>query len=48
MVARLQDLLARTPGGENLLDSLVWLGKAIDDRLAGKRDRFAEKNRSGR
>jgi DNA-binding MarR family transcriptional regulator len=48
MVARLQDLLARTPGGENLLDSLVWLGKAIDDRLAGKRHQFAEKNRSGR
>ena len=33
MVARLDDMLAHTPGGEHLLESLVWLGRAIDDAV---------------
>jgi DNA-binding MarR family transcriptional regulator len=30
MVARIDDLCARTPDGAQLLESLVWLGAAID------------------
>lgn len=32
MVARLDDLCARTPDPERMLETLVWLGAAIDDR----------------
>jgi DNA-binding MarR family transcriptional regulator len=38
MVARLDDLAARTAAADQLLDALVWLGQAIDDLL---RDRAA-------
>lgn len=31
MIGRLTGLQARTPGGEQLLPSLVWLGRAIDE-----------------
>ncbi|HEX5113793.1 MAG TPA: MarR family winged helix-turn-helix transcriptional regulator [Pseudonocardiaceae bacterium] len=31
MVKRIDDLRARTPGGEQLVPALVWLGKALDD-----------------
>lgn len=31
MIGRLTDLQARTPGGEHLMPSLIWLGKAIDE-----------------
>jgi DNA-binding MarR family transcriptional regulator len=37
MVSRIQDLLDRTPGGDHLIESLVWLGKAIDERMAARR-----------
>jgi DNA-binding MarR family transcriptional regulator len=41
MLSRLADLQARTPDGDQLLESLVWLGRAIDETVA-------EKQRSGR
>ncbi|HEX3648924.1 MAG TPA: MarR family winged helix-turn-helix transcriptional regulator [Pseudonocardiaceae bacterium] len=31
MIGRLTDLQARTPGGEHLMPSLIWLGRAIDE-----------------
>jgi DNA-binding MarR family transcriptional regulator len=31
MIRRIQDLSARTPDGDQLLESLVWLGSAIDE-----------------
>jgi DNA-binding MarR family transcriptional regulator len=31
MIARIEDLCARTPDGDQLLESLVWLGAAIDE-----------------
>lgn len=34
MVHRLEALRARTPCGDQLLESLVWLGRAIDDSIA--------------
>jgi DNA-binding MarR family transcriptional regulator len=37
MVNRIVDLQARTPGGEQLVPSLLWLGRAIDERLAERR-----------
>ncbi|HEX3786407.1 MAG TPA: MarR family winged helix-turn-helix transcriptional regulator [Pseudonocardiaceae bacterium] len=33
MVSRLEGLRARTPGGERLIESLVWLGNAIDEAV---------------
>ncbi len=31
MVRRIDDLCARTPDGDQLMESLVWLGAAIDE-----------------
>jgi DNA-binding MarR family transcriptional regulator len=31
MIGRIEDLCARTPDGRQLLQSLVWLGAAIDE-----------------
>ncbi len=31
MIRRIEDLSARTPDGNQLMESLVWLGAAIDD-----------------
>jgi DNA-binding MarR family transcriptional regulator len=36
MLLRLTDLAARTPDGERLIESLVWLGDAIDEAVAEK------------
>lgn len=45
MVTRLRALLDRTPGGDHLIDSLVWLGTAIDQSVA---DKLAARRGSGR
>jgi DNA-binding MarR family transcriptional regulator len=40
MIGRIEDLCARTPDGHQLMESLVWLGAAIDemqDERAGER-----------
>ena len=34
MIRRMEDLSARTPDGSQLMESLVWLGAAIDDMQA--------------
>jgi DNA-binding MarR family transcriptional regulator len=34
MIGRLEELCARTPDGERLVQALVWLGSAIDEALA--------------
>jgi DNA-binding MarR family transcriptional regulator len=34
MIRRIDDLCARTPDGDQLMESLVWLGSAIDDLQA--------------
>jgi DNA-binding MarR family transcriptional regulator len=34
MIRRIDDLCARTPDGDQLMQSLVWLGAAIDDMQA--------------
>jgi DNA-binding MarR family transcriptional regulator len=34
MRVRLRDLCGRTPDGERMLEALVWLGRAIDERRA--------------
>ncbi len=34
MVRRIEDLGARTPNGNQLMESLVWLGSAIDEAQA--------------
>jgi DNA-binding MarR family transcriptional regulator len=39
MTRRLADLQARTAGGEQLIDSLIWLGTAIDDLIAERNGR---------
>jgi DNA-binding MarR family transcriptional regulator len=31
MIRRIDDLCARTPDGRQLMESLVWLGSAIDE-----------------
>ena len=36
MLRRLADVQARLPGGDGLIDSLVWLGEAIDALAADK------------
>jgi DNA-binding MarR family transcriptional regulator len=36
MVSRIEALRARTPGGETLIESLVWLGQAIDETMAAR------------
>jgi DNA-binding MarR family transcriptional regulator len=40
MIGRIEDLCARTPDGPQLMESLVWLGAAVDemqDERAGER-----------
>lgn len=41
MIRRIDDLCARTPDGDQLMESLVWLGTAIDDMQA---ERAAERS----
>jgi DNA-binding MarR family transcriptional regulator len=45
MVIRIDDLCARTPDGAQLMQSLIWLGAAIDQAVA---DRWASHSGSGR
>jgi len=45
MINRIYDLCDRTPDGEQLIESLVWLGAAMDCRLA---DRLAAQRGEGR
>jgi DNA-binding MarR family transcriptional regulator len=40
MIRRMEDLSARTPDGEQLMESLAWLGEAIDEMQA---ERAAER-----
>ncbi len=40
MRARLRDLCRRTPDGDELLEALVWLGQALDERRA---ERWAQR-----
>ena len=40
MRERLRDLCRRTPDGDELLESLVWLGRALDERRA---ERWAQR-----
>lgn len=44
MVRRIEDLCARTPDGDQLMESLVWLGAAIDQAQA---QRAAERRAEG-
>lgn len=37
MLRRLTDLAGRTPDGEALIEALVWLGQAVDERRAERR-----------
>lgn len=45
MVKRLASLVDRTPGPDQLIESLTWLGRAIDEVLA---ERVAARRGSGR
>jgi DNA-binding MarR family transcriptional regulator len=45
MASRIEDLAVRTPNGEQLIESLVWLGRAIDESVA---ERMAARRGSGR
>ena len=45
MVSRIEGLAVRTPNGKQLIESLVWLGRAIDESVA---ERFAARRGSGR
>jgi DNA-binding MarR family transcriptional regulator len=45
MISRINDLCDRTPDGEQLIESLVWLGAAMDSRVA---DRLAARRSEGR
>jgi DNA-binding MarR family transcriptional regulator len=45
MISRINDLCDRTPDGEQLVESLVWLGAAMDSRLA---DRLAARRSESR
>lgn len=44
MISRINDLCDRTPDGEQLIQSLVWLGAAMDSRVA---DRLAARRSEG-
>lgn len=37
MRARLRDLCGRTPDAQRMLEALVWLGRAVDERRAERR-----------
>jgi len=41
MRERIRDLCGRTPDGDRLLESLAWLGRAVDERRAERRARKA-------
>lgn len=43
MLLRMDDLCRRTPDGDRLIESLVWLGRAVDDRRA---ERHAARGRT--
>jgi hypothetical protein len=45
MIRRIDDLCARTPDGARLVQSLVWLGAAIDETRA---ERTANEREGGR
>ena len=45
MISRIYDLCDRAPDGEQLIESLVWLGAAMDSRLA---DRLAARRGESR
>ncbi|MGD0559146.1 MAG: MarR family winged helix-turn-helix transcriptional regulator [Streptosporangiaceae bacterium] len=45
MISRINDLCDRTPDGEQLIESLVWLGAAMDSRVA---DRLAARRSEAR
>jgi DNA-binding MarR family transcriptional regulator len=45
MIDRIDDLCARTPDGAQLMESLIWLGDAIDEVVA---ERWASHSGSGR
>jgi DNA-binding MarR family transcriptional regulator len=45
MIKRIQTLQERTPGGDQLMESLTWLGRAIDEYFA---ERLAARRGSGR
>jgi DNA-binding MarR family transcriptional regulator len=45
MIDRIDDLCARTPDGAQLMESLIWLGDAIDEVVA---ERWAGHSGSGR
>src|ERR1700691_5805523 len=45
MIRRIYELCDRTPAGEQLIESLVWLGAAMDSRLA---DRLSARRSEGR
>ena len=42
MRERIRDLGRRTPDAEQLLQSLVWLGRAVDERRAERRGRRSQ------
>jgi DNA-binding MarR family transcriptional regulator len=42
MRERLRDLCRRAPDGDRLLEALVWLGRAVDERRAERRARRSE------
>jgi DNA-binding MarR family transcriptional regulator len=49
MTGQIDKLLMTTPGGERLIESLVWLGKAIDESMEQlAAERSAAKRGSGR
>ncbi|HWD03755.1 MAG TPA: MarR family winged helix-turn-helix transcriptional regulator [Amycolatopsis sp.] len=39
MIARITALTARTPDGDRVLESLAWLGRAIDEVMAERLDK---------
>ena len=45
MISRINDLCERTRDGQQLIESLVWLGAAMDSRLA---DRLSARRSEGR
>lgn len=45
MRERIRDLCRRSPDGDRLLEALVWLGRAVDERRA---ERQAQRSEGGR
>jgi DNA-binding MarR family transcriptional regulator len=48
MIGRIEDLCGRTPDGRQLMDSLVWLGAAIDETQAERAADAAAERTAGR